>query len=76
MNRYDVVYGGSYYAPSIHLAPHFCREWDDEGGCYGSREDHGYSWEEARAEVARWHREKAEQWAALTEDEYFAGERQ
>lgn len=47
--RYDVVY---YQHGGAGIDSHFCREWDDDdGGCYGTNETHGYSWEEAVAMV-------------------------
>lgn len=45
--KYDVVFRGREI-PQIE--PHFCREYD----CFGTNEDHGFSWQEAKEEVARW----------------------
>lgn len=56
--RFDVVYsrdGGT-------IEPHFCREWDDSGGCYGTNPDHGMSLAEASAELADWHERQAQMW--------------
>ena len=59
MNRWDICYGSGM--PTIQA--HFCREWDSEGGgCYGTNPDHGYTWEEARLQVARWHLNAANEW--------------
>ena len=69
---YDIVYGGPFYAPTCHIAPHHCREWDENGnGCYGTNPDHGYTWEQAKAELVTWHKQQAEEWETMTEDKYF-----
>lgn len=57
--RFDVVYKDN----SCTIEPHFCREWDESGGCYGSNESHGYSFEEACRIVSDWHKSEAEEWA-------------
>ena len=54
VQRYDIVFGDG---PAIE--PHFCREWDGDGGCYGTNPDHGYTWEEAVEQVAQWHEAQA-----------------
>lgn len=56
--RFDVCY------PSEHasIEPHFCREWDEDGGCYGTNPEHGYSFEEACDEMARWHQQQVDLW--------------
>lgn len=59
IERFDVIYRGG---PSVE--PHFCREWDEDGGCYGTNPDHGLSWTEACDEVARWHERQAAEWRA------------
>jgi hypothetical protein len=41
--RYDIVYTKD--GPKIE--PHFCRQWDEDGGCYGTNPLHGYSKEQA-----------------------------
>lgn len=38
--RYDVIYSSSQ---ECYLEPHFCREWDESGGCYGFNSRHGFS---------------------------------
>lgn len=53
--RFDVEYGPE----GAKVVPHFCRDWDEEGGCYGTREDHGFSLEEAATMCAEWHEEQA-----------------
>jgi hypothetical protein len=65
-HRYDVCYGGG--AP--RLEHHFCREWDEDGGCFGSNPEHGLSWREAVEEVAAWHRAEIERWRRTTEAEW------
>lgn len=54
-DRYDIAW--REHGPSIE--PHFCREWDETGGCYGTNPDHGMSLEDACASVADWHEEQA-----------------
>ncbi len=58
MTRFDVVYHGG----SVSIEPHFCREWDDDGGCYGTNPNHGLSLKDACDEVADWHEKQAEMW--------------
>lgn len=56
--RFDVI----YTAHGVTLEPHFCREWDESGGCYGTNPDHGYALDEAREQIARWHEAQAQHW--------------
>jgi hypothetical protein len=56
--RFDIA----YHAEHATIEPHFCRSWDDEGGCYGTNPDHGYSFEEACDQVATWYEQQAAQW--------------
>lgn len=65
MTRYDVIYGPDN---SIAIEPHFCREWDDTGGCYGTNPDHGFSWEEAKNQVILHYERQIEFWSKLEED--------
>jgi len=65
--RYDVCF--TEHGPKIEH--HFCREWDESGGCYGTNPEHGLSWGEARAEVVAWHKAQAEWWEKRTEAEEF-----
>ena len=63
--RYDVVYGvadNDTNRPTCHVELHFCRDWDDSGGCHGTNPRHGFTWEEARKEVATFHEEAARSW--------------
>lgn len=63
--KYDVIYGAEGW---VDVQPHYCREWDDGVGCYGTNEDHGFTWAEAIEEVAKWHEAKAEEWRKRPED--------
>lgn len=57
--RFDVIYSSC----GCTIQPHYCREWDDEdGGCYGTNSDHGYSFDEACDQVAEWHDRQAALW--------------
>lgn len=69
ISRWDVVYGPKEY--ECHLEPHFCREWDDKGGCYGTNPDHGFTWEDARAEVSKFYERLSKEWATKNESEYY-----
>jgi len=64
--RFDVIY-------SCTIEPHFCRSWDEEGGCYGTNPNHGVSFEEACNEVAEFYAELSKQWKNRThhECEYY-----
>ena len=70
--RFDVLWKEHW--PSLDY--HFCRGWEfdpttgKEVGCYGTNPDHGYSWEEAKAEMVRWHEEEAERWRKKTLTEW------
>lgn len=65
--RYDVLYGE--HGPFVDF--HFCREWDETGGCYGARPDHGMSWEEAAEEMATYFSALARAWSETTEEEWL-----
>ena len=56
--RWDVVYGPK--ARQCYIQPHFCREWDRDGGCYGTNPDHGCSFEEARDIMVEYYKMLAE----------------
>jgi hypothetical protein len=60
--RFDVIYRGD----RVSVDYHFCREWDAEGGCYGTNPHHGCSFEEAKASVAEWHEDQAKRWREMT----------
>jgi hypothetical protein len=65
--RFDVIYGPD----GIRLDYHFCREWDgEEGGCYGTNPNHGFSFDEAKEVIVShyknlvlgWETKTLEQW--------------
>lgn len=56
--RFDVIYQNS----GASIAAHFCREWDEDGGCYGTNPDHGLSFDDACDQVAEWHEQQAKLW--------------
>lgn len=56
--RFDVVYKDS----GATIDPHFCRDWDSDGGCYGTNPNHGLSFDEACDAVAAWHEQQAALW--------------
>lgn len=64
--RFDVIYEGM----GTRIDYHFCRQWDDEGGCYGTRQDHGYSFEEAKQVVIDQLQSEIDHWRALTYDKW------
>jgi len=64
--RFDVLYRGD----GATIDYHFCRSWDGDKGCYGTNMSHGRSWEEAKKEVADWHREQAKRWDAMTYEQW------
>lgn len=67
--RYDL----SFRDDRMTIEPHFCRDWDESGGCYGTNPDHGYSFDEACDQVAGWHEQQAKLWRDRThhEAEYY-----
>ncbi|MBZ9807721.1 hypothetical protein [Mesorhizobium sp. ESP-6-2] len=56
--RFDIEYVGD----GATISAHYCREWDENGGCYGTNPDHGYSFEEACDHVAQWYEQQAKLW--------------
>jgi len=66
MKRFDVI----YERYGCRLDYHFCREWDEDGGCYGTNPQHGMSFEDAAKEVADWHQAAANRWRKMTLDEW------
>lgn len=65
-HRFDVL----YHSGSVTIDYHFCRSWDGDNGCYGTNPNHGRSWEEAKKEVADWHREQAKRWDAMSFEDW------
>jgi len=51
------IYRGPY------MEGHHCRIWEGETGCYGTNPDHGFTFDEARAEIIEW-------WTNLTEERF------
>ena len=56
--RFDVC----YHKDHATIEPHFCRQWDEDGGCYGTNPEHGLSFEEACDQVAEYHEREAKLW--------------
>jgi len=52
MTRYDVI----YEADRCYIEPHFCREWENGEGCYGTNPHHGFTKEEAQKLVDEYYR--------------------
>ena len=67
--RFDVIYDSH----GAHLDRHFCREWTDGEGCYGTNPDHGFTFDEAKEHVAKWYEDMAEYWRKLTLTEWEHG---
>ena len=65
MTRYDVIYAEHH----TYVEPHFCREWDGDGGCYGTNPNHGETWEDARKVVADYYELKAAEWRDMEESD-------
>lgn len=61
--RYDICW--RQHGPAIE--PHYCREWDENGECHGMNDKHGFSWDEACAEIAAWHLQQSQEWAVKLE---------
>ncbi len=49
---YDVIYD-SERCCGPYLEPHFCREWENGEGCYGTNPNHGFSFEDAKREIIK-----------------------
>jgi hypothetical protein len=64
--RFDVSYGKD----DARLDYHFCREWDDDGGCYGSNPSHGLAFDDAKEIVAQYYEARARAWRELTLAEF------
>lgn len=56
--RFDLV----FCEGAVTIEPHFCRQWDSEGGCYGTNETHGLSLDDACRQAAEWHQQQAGLW--------------
>jgi hypothetical protein len=66
-HRYDVVYDVN--GPILTF--HFCREWDENGGCYGTNPDHGFTFEEAKEIVLEHYSSLLNQWKEMSEEEWL-----
>lgn len=74
--KYDVCYPSNGIPQAV---PHFCREFDmDENGdfvgCYGMNMTHGYTFEEAKAEIVAWLERELEAAKQMQEEEHQAHE--
>lgn len=67
MQKYDVIYGFN----EVSIEPHYCREWDDSGGCYGSNEHHGLTYEKAKIEVISFYENIIDIWKNKSEEEFL-----
>jgi len=66
--RYDISYAtGAGLTPLAYIDTHFCREWDDRGGCYGNNPQHGLSWEMAREAMVDFHEQEVARWRGMKE---------
>jgi hypothetical protein len=66
VTRYDLIYHKGHAYPE----PHFCREWDETGGCYGTNPEHGIPFPEARTQIADFYQQLADSWRTIPEDNY------
>lgn len=64
--RYDVVYSKN----TVEIVEHFCREWDETGGCYGTNPNHGLSFEKAKQYVIDFYKKQIEYWQIMNESDY------
>lgn len=60
--RFDV----SWHEHGPSLDYHFCREWDDDVGCYGTNPNHGMSFDAAKKTICEWHLAEAKRWGKLS----------
>lgn len=66
--RFDVA----YHEHHATIQEHFCREWDETGGCYGTNPNHGFTYDEACDEVASWYEAQAKHWRDRTHHDALA----
>jgi hypothetical protein len=64
--RFDIVWRGD----DASIDYHFCRSWDGDRGCYGTNPDHGFTFDEAKKQIADHYRRRAEHWESLTFKEW------
>ena len=58
-SRYDVLYRHD----RVSLQHHFCRDID----CFGTNENHGFTLEEAKEMIIKWHQDQIEYWKNYTD---------
>jgi hypothetical protein len=66
--RIDILW--KEHGPSLDY--HFCRSWDGDVGCYGTNPEHGFTFAEAKKQMADHYRKQAEYWDNLTFEEWVA----
>lgn len=64
--RFDLIFDER----GCRIDYHFCREIDGDTGCYGTNPDHGFSFEDAREQLASWHEEKAKRIRETSYDDW------
>lgn len=71
--KFDVIYDGD----KATIETHFCREWDENGGCYGTNPEHGFTLDEACDIVAEWYENQAKEWRNRTHHtiHYYKGQK-
>ena len=62
--KYDVIFA---VEDEVRIEPHFCREWDEDGGCYGTNPEHGATWEQACESVVKYYESRAKHWRVTPE---------
>ena len=66
--RFDVRFG-----PEGHsLDYHFCRSWDERGGCYGTNKDHGFTFAEGKQEIIKYLKGEIEWWEKISFEKWKA----
>ena len=64
--RFDISFGEH----GISIDYHFCREWTEDGGCYGTNPNHGYTWDEVRKMAADYYHNLSERWEKMSYEEW------
>lgn len=59
-----------HFREPASLDYHFCRAWDGETGCYGTNPGHGYTFDEAKEQIAQHYERLAAHWRATTYDQW------
>ena len=68
-NKYDVHYHADSY---VDVDFHFCREWDGDGGCYGTNPNHGFSFEDAKRHIIQHYKKYMQYWEEMTEETWLS----